>query len=73
MWKLQDLSVTQILREINFGEYRSSKNAVLAILGALKMIDLVNFSFEKVQKFITIKLRPSENYKIANSALLESP
>ena len=73
MWKLHDFSVTQILREINFGEYRSSKNAVLAILGALKMIDLVNFSFEKVQKFITIKLRPSENYKIANSALLESP
>ena len=46
------LHITQILREINFGGSRSSKTAVLAILGALKMINLVNFSFQKMQKFI---------------------
>ena len=33
MWKIQDFSVTQILREINFEESRSSKSAVSAILG----------------------------------------
>ena len=36
-------SVTQILREINFGELRSSKNAIFAILGALNF-DFHNFS-----------------------------
>ena len=36
--------ITQILREINFEDSRSSKIAVLAILGALKIIDLVNVS-----------------------------
>ena len=33
MWKFQDFSVTQILREINFGESRNSKTAFLAFLG----------------------------------------
>ena len=47
MWKFHDFSVTQNLREVNFGESRSSKTAVLAILGALKMIDLANLAFRK--------------------------
>ena len=51
VWNFQDFSITQILREINFGGFRSSKNAVLAILGALKMSILVNFSLQKVQNF----------------------
>ena len=42
VWKFHDFSVTQNLREVNFGESRSSKTAVLVILGALKMIDFVN-------------------------------
>ena len=48
-WLLQsqDFSVTQILREINFGESRSSK---IAIFGALNFVDLVNISLQKVQK-----------------------
>ena len=50
----QDFSVTQILREINFGESRSSKIAIFAIFGAF---DLVHFSFQKVQKFIKIKIQ----------------
>ena len=49
VWKLQYLSVTQILREINFGEYISSKTAVFAILGALNFANLVNFTLQKVQ------------------------
>ena len=32
LWKFQDLSVIQILREINFGESRSPKSAVFPIL-----------------------------------------
>jgi len=57
VWKFQDFSITQILREINFGGCRSSKTAVLAILGALKMINLVNFSLQKMQEFIKIKIQ----------------
>ena len=42
VWKFHDSSVTQILREINFGESRRSKSAIYAILGALNFVDLVN-------------------------------
>ena len=44
VWKFQDFSVTQILREINYGESRKSKTAVFAIFGATKVIILSNFS-----------------------------
>ena len=37
-------SVTRILREINFGESRSSKTGVFAISGALNFVNLVHFS-----------------------------
>ena len=52
MWKFHDFYITQILREINFGESRSSKTAIFAIQGALNFVDLVNFTFQKVQKLI---------------------
>jgi len=35
VWKFQDFSVTQILREINFGDFKSAKYAVLSHLEAL--------------------------------------
>ena len=54
MCKVQDFTITHILREINFGESRRSKTAFLAILGALNFVDLVNFSLQKVKKFIDI-------------------
>ena len=52
VWKIHDFSVTQILREVNFGESRSCKTAIFAISGALNFDDLVNFSLQKVQKSI---------------------
>ena len=48
--KFEDFSVTQILREINFGDFKSSKTAIFAILGALNFVDLVNFGLQKVIK-----------------------
>ena len=57
VWKLQDFSVTQILREINFGESRCSKTAAFSILVALNIVTLVNFSLQKVGKFIKIKIQ----------------
>ena len=46
VWKFQDFSVIQILREINFGGSGSSKTAVFANLGALDFAHLVNVSFQ---------------------------
>ena len=46
-----------ILREINFGECRSSKNAIFAILRARSFVNLVNFTVHKVQKFIKFKIQ----------------
>ena len=43
----------QILREIKFEQFRSSKTVVFAIFGAL---NLFNFSFQIVQKLIKIKI-----------------
>ena len=45
VWKFQDFSVTQILREIIFAQSTTSKTAVFAILGALNFVnfrELVN-------------------------------
>ena len=47
VWKFQDFSVIQTFWEINFGESRSSKTAILAIFGALNFVHLVHFSFQK--------------------------
>ena len=57
MWKFHALSITQILREIIFGETRSPETAFFTILGALNFVDLVNFSFPKVQKFMEIQIQ----------------
>ena len=39
MWKYHGFSVIQILREINFGESRSSKTAVFAIFWVLNFVN----------------------------------
>ena len=73
MWKNQDLSVTQILREINFQDSTSAKSA-FAILGALKIVDLVNFSLQRMQKFTKNQNSQSlQMCEMADFALLESP
>ena len=53
VWKFEDFSATHVSYEINFGESRSSKIAVLAIFGSLDLVLLVNFSLLKMQKFLT--------------------
>ena len=37
VWKFQEFSITQILREINFEDFRSAKSAILTHLEALKL------------------------------------
>ena len=53
VWKFHDFSVTQILREINFGESRYVdvlKMPFLPILWALHFGNLVDFSLPKSAK-----------------------
>ena len=57
VWKFHDFPITQNLREIDFGGARSSKTAVFAIVGALKMVNLVIYSLQKVPKFIKVKIQ----------------
>ena len=63
-----ECSVIQILREINLGESSSSKTAVFAIFGALNFVSLVNFSLQKVQKFM--KSQNSESLIVLKWQLL---
>ena len=53
VWKLQNFSVTHILREINFGDFKSAKYAILSQLKAL------NFDFYDFLHFWK-----AENYQI---------
>ena len=48
VWKFQDFSAIQILREINFEESRSSKTVIFVLFGALNFVNLVKFSLLKV-------------------------
>ena len=57
VWIFQDFSVILILREINFGEFRSSKMGYFAILGGADDCLFGNFSLQKVQNFIKIKIQ----------------
>ena len=73
MWKFQDFSVIQILREINFKESRCSKTAVVAIFWALNFDALGNIiSPQKIQKFINSNdFSASKFVQSADFALLE--
>ena len=57
VWKFRDFSVTWILREINLSGFKSSKTAVYANLGALNIVDLAYFRFQKAPKFMKIKIQ----------------
>ena len=61
VWKFYDFSVIQILREIIFGEYNSSK---------LKLPFLCNFGRFEFNQFG--KLRPSKNVKLEKNQNLQT-
>ena len=47
MWKFQNFSATQILREINLGHFEEPKTAILTILAALNFGILAIFDIFK--------------------------
>ena len=66
MWKIQNFSVIQILREINLRGSRSSKNAIFAIFGALNFVNLVNISLKKCKISYKSKVRASQCGQMAD-------
>ena len=56
MWKFHDFSITQILREINFGDCRGAKSVILVHSQAL------NFDFYQILHFLKAEL--AEFYQI---------
>ena len=78
VWKFHYFPITQILREINFGESRRSKTAIFAIFGPLNFVNLVIFSRQKVQKLIKDqnsqpRAKCAKMAKMTDFALLDSP
>ena len=67
MWKFHDFPITQILREINFGESISSKTAVFAFLGGSEFCQFGKFQPSKSAKF-----RASMCVTMADFAFLKS-
>ena len=57
MWKFQDFSATQILREIILGHFEGPKTAILTIRAAL------NFEFLDVFDIFKCKIPKSQNSK----------
>ena len=49
MWKFQDFSATQILREISVGHFKAPKTAILTIGAALNLNFWKNFTLENVK------------------------
>ena len=56
MWKFQDFSATQILREINFGHFEASKTANLIIWSAMNFEFLDIFDIFKIQSLKIVKM-----------------
>ena len=50
MWKFHDFSITQILREIKFGDSSSTKSAILTNLECL------NFAFYEIWHFLKAEI-----------------
>ena len=65
MWKFHSFSITQILREITFGDSRSAKSAILTHLEALNF-DLYEFlHFLKTEMYQNYNFRDFKIAKIA--------
>ena len=72
MWKIQDFSVTQILREINFGHFEAQRTDILTILAALNLVFWEFLTFFSVKFFLKSKFKASIMVKTAVFAFLKS-
>ena len=63
MWKFHDCSITQILREIKFGDTGSAKSAILTHLEALNFDFYELFYFFKAEIYQINKTQNPKNGK----------
>ena len=79
VWKFHDFSVTQILREIKFGDSRSAKSAILTHYSLWIMIYKTFSLFGRFHTSQSTKMIKNQNswapkcVKMTHFALLESP
>ena len=73
MWKFHKISVIQILREINFGDYRSAKSAILTNLEALNFDFYGDFHLVKAEIYQMNQIQSPKNCKVAIFEILDSP
>ena len=66
MWKFQDFSITQILREINFGDPRCAKCAILSHFEALNfdLYEFLHFLKAEMAKTAVLELQESRSSDI---------
>ena len=72
VWKFENSAITQILCEINFGDSRSAKTAVFAILEVVILLFWSIPAFKKCKNSQKSKFRASECGKMGSFALQES-
>ena len=65
MWKFHIFHLTQILREIKIGNFRSSKNALLTLSQALNLNIGKFLKYFRVEFFPKQNSEPPENVKMA--------
>ena len=63
LWKFQDISATQNLRDINCCHFEAPKIVILTILAALNFEFLEIFDIFKREIFLKIKIQSLENCK----------
>ena len=61
VWKFQDFSAAQILREINFGHFDAPKIAIFIIWAGLNFEYLCTFGIFKCEIFLIIKTHSLQN------------
>ena len=71
MWKFQDESVTQILREIDFDDCRSYKSFIFVVLDALKFQFLCFLAFKNSIISYLKKIQRPQKGKTAVFKLLQ--
>ena len=71
MWKFHDFSITEILREINFGGSRSAKSAISKHLEALKFHFHEFLHFLKAAIYQINKIQSPKKWQ--KSAVIDSP
>ena len=73
MGKLNDFSITQILREFNFGDSRSAKSVILTHLEAMKLDFCELLHFLEAENYKLIIFRAPKIAKTAVFELLQPP